>query len=107
MPVSGQQLLEESITNCQQIAQGLGTVNAAWETSMVEILEKFDEISDTFFFKTMPSVPAARAVVRESSAALSLRQNEDWDDFGPAIEKLIASSQNLIDKAGMKGVTLT
>ena len=107
MPVSGQELLEESIVNCQQIADGLGTVNTAWETSIVEILEKFDEISDTFFFKTMPSVPAARAVVRESSSALSLRQNEDWDNFGPAIENLIASSQNLIEKAGMKGVTLT
>lgn len=107
MPVSGQQLLEESIANCRQIADGLGTVNAAWETSIVEILEKFDEISDTFFFKTMPSVPAARAVVRDSEAALALRQSEDWDSLGPGVEKLIASSQNLIEKAGMKGVTLT
>ena len=107
MPVSGQELLEESITNCQQIAADLGTVNATWETSIVEILEKFDEISDTFFFKTMPSVPAARAVVRESESALALRQSEDWDSFGTAIETLISSSQNLIEKAGMKGVTLT
>ncbi len=107
MPVSGQELLEESIGNCQQIADGLGTVNAAWETSIVEILEKFDEISDTFFFKTMPSVPAARAVARESASALELRQSEDWDGFGTAIESLISSSQSLIEKAGMKGVTLT
>ncbi len=107
MPVSGQELLEQSIANCQQIADGLGTVNPAWETSVVEILEKFDEISDTFFFKTMPSVPAARAVVRESSSVLTMRQSEDWDSFGPAIEQLIASSQTLIEKAGMKGVTLT
>ncbi|CAI8049321.1 hypothetical protein GBAR_LOCUS27155 [Geodia barretti] len=107
MPVSGQELLEESITNCQQIADGLGTVNDTWEISIVEILEKFDEISDTFFFKTMPSVPAARAVVRESESALALRQSEDWDSFGTAIETLISSSQNLIEKAGMKGVTLT
>ena len=107
MPVSGQELLEESIANCQRIADGLGTVNPAWEASIVEILEKFDEISDTFFFKTMPSVPAARAVARESSGALSLRQSEDWESFGPAVEQLIASSQNLIEKAGMKGVTLT
>ena len=107
MPASGQDLLEESIDNCQQIVAGLGTVNESWETSIVEILDKFDEISDTFFFKTMPSVPAARAVVRDSESALALRQSEEWDDFGTAITTLISSSQNLIEKAGMKGVTLT
>lgn len=107
MPASGQELLEQSIDNCQQIADGLGTVNTAWETSIVEILEKFDEISDTFFFKTMPSVPAARAVVRDSESVLALRQSEEWDEFGTAITSLISSSQNLIEKAGMKGVTLT
>ena len=71
------------------------------------ILDKFDEISGTFFFKTMPAVPTARAVVRDSESVLDLRKNEDWDAFKPAIEQLIASSQNLIEKAGMKGVTLT
>ena len=60
----------------------------------MEILDKFDEISDTFFFKTMPSVPAARAVVRDSESALALRQSEEWDEFGTAITTLIASSQN-------------
>lgn len=107
MPQSGQELLDESITNCKSIAEGLSTVNNTWETSIQEILAKFDEISDTFFFKTMPSVPVARAVVKDSSSALDLRGSEDWDAFGPAIEQLISSSQNLIEKAGMKGVTLT
>ncbi|MDP6713556.1 MAG: hypothetical protein QF368_02855, partial [SAR202 cluster bacterium] len=60
MPQSGQELLDESIASCKQIVEGLGAQNEAWETSMVEIVEKFDEISGTFFFKTMPSVPAAR-----------------------------------------------
>ena len=55
----------------------------------------------------MPAVPTARAVVRDSESVLDLRKNEDWDAFKPAIEQLIASSQNLIEKAGMKGVTLT
>ena len=87
--------------------EGLGSVNEAWETSITEILDKFDEISGTFFFKTMPAVPTARAVVRDSESVLDLRKNEDWDAFKPAIEQLIASSQNLIEKAGMKGVTLT
>ena len=107
MPASGQDFLEESITNCKTIADGLGTVNEAWETSINEILGKFDEISDTFFFKTMPSVPAARTVSRDSAATLELKKGENWDGFGPSIEQLIKSSQSLIEKAGMKGVTLT
>ena len=107
MPQSGQEMLEESITNCQSIVDGLSSVNEAWKASIDEILEKFDEISGTFFFKTMPSVPATRTVMRDSTSALELKTSEDWDGFGPAIEQLIKSSPNVIEKAGMKGVTLT
>ncbi|MCH9039319.1 MAG: hypothetical protein IIC23_07985 [Chloroflexi bacterium] len=107
MPQSGQEMLEESITNCQSIVDGLSSVNEAWKASINEILGKFDEISGTFFFKTMPSVPATRTVMRDSTSALELKTSEDWDGFGPAIEQLIKSSQNVIEKAGMKGVTLT
>lgn len=107
MPQSGQEMLEESITNCQSIVDGLSSVNEAWKASINEILEKFDEISGTFFFKTMPSVPATRTVMRDSASVLELKTSEDWDGFGPAIEQLIKSSQNVIEKAGMKGVTLT
>lgn len=107
MPQSGQEMLEESIVNCESIVDGLGTVNEAWEASINEILAKFDEISGTFFFKTMPSVPTTRAAVRDSASALELKSKEDWDGFGPAIEQLITTCQNVIEKAGMKGVTLT
>ncbi|MCI0791360.1 MAG: hypothetical protein J4O02_06270 [Chloroflexi bacterium] len=107
MPQSGQEMLEESITNCQSIVDGLSSVNEGWKASINEILGKFDEISGTFFFKTMPSVPATRTVMRDSTSALELKTSEDWDGFGPAIEQLIKSSQNVIEKAGMKGVTLT
>ena len=107
MPASGQELLDESIANCEKIADGLGAQNQDWENSITQIIEKFGEISGTFFFKTMPSVPATRAVQRESAACLEVRQGEDWDKFGPAIESLIKNSQSLIEKAGMKGVTLT
>ena len=107
MPQSGQEMLEESITNCKTIVEGLGSVNEGWGTSIDEILGKFDEISGTFFFKTMPSVPTTKAVMRDSASAMELKSGEDWDGFGPAIEQLIKSSQNLIEKAGMKGVTLT
>ena len=107
MPASGQELLDESIANCEKISDGLGGQNQGWETSIAEILEKFGEISGTFFFKTMPSVPATRTVQRESAACLEVRRSEDWDKFGPAIDSLIKNSQTLIEKAGMKGVTLT
>ncbi|SVD30328.1 uncharacterized protein METZ01_LOCUS383182 [marine metagenome] len=107
MPQSGQELLDESIASCKRIADGLGAQNETWEASLVEIVEKFDEISGTFFFKTMPSVPATRSAVREAAVALELRQSEDWDNFGPALESLIATAQNVIEKAGMKGTTLT
>lgn len=107
MPQSGQEMLEESITNCQSIVDGLSSVNEGWKASINEILGKFDEISGTFFFKTMPSVPATRTVMRDSASVLELKTSEDWDGFGPAIEQLIKSSQNVIEKAGMKGVTLT
>ena len=107
MPASGQELLDESIANCEKIVDGLGAQDQGWESSITEIIEKFGEISGTFFFKTMPSVPATRTVQRGSAACLEVRQSEDWDKFGPAIESLIANSQSLIEKAGMKGVTLT
>ena len=107
MPQSGQELLDESIASCKQIAEGLGAQNEAWETSLAEIVEKFGEISGTFFFKTMPSVPATRGAVRDAAAVLELRQSGDWSNFGPALDKLIASAQNVIEKAGMKGTTLT
>jgi Zn-dependent M32 family carboxypeptidase len=55
----------------------------------------------------MPSVPATRGAVRDAAVALELRQSEDWDNFGPALESLIATAQNVIEKAGMKGTTLT
>lgn len=100
-------MLDETIAINQQIADGLAAQNQAWETSIVEILEKYDEISNTFFFKTMPSIPATRAALRDSQALLELKQGSDWDGFGSGIEKVIKSAQDLIEKAGMKGTTLT
>lgn len=100
-------MLDEAIATCRQIADGLGAQNQAWEDSVVEIVEKFDEVSDTFFFKTMPSVPVTRSCNRDAATALELKSAQDWDSFGPALEQLIASAQNVIDKAGMRGTTLT
>ncbi len=107
MPLSGQQMLEQSIATCEQIADGLGSQDAAWETSVVEIVEKLGELRGTFFFQTMPSVPPTRTAMRDADALLGLKGQGDWDGFGPALTKLIVSAQDVIEKAGMKGTTLT
>lgn len=100
-------MLDEAVATCWRIADGLGAQSQAWEDSITEIVEKFDEVSDTFFFKTMPSIPVTRNCNRAASAALELKSAQDWDSFGPALEELIANAQNVIDKAGMRGTTLT
>ena len=107
MPQSGQEMLDQSIATCQQVAEGLGSKDPAWETSVVEIVEKFGDISGTFFFNTMPSIPPTRTAMRDADALLTLKSQEDWDEFGPALTKLIDSAQDVIEKAGMKGITLT
>ena len=107
MPPLGQQMLEQSISTCQQIADGLGTQDQAWETSVAEIADKFEELSGTFFFQTMPSVPSTRTAMRDADSLLGLKSQGDWDAFGPALTKLIGSAQDVIEKAGMKGTTLT
>ena len=107
MPQSGQEMLDETISTCKSIADVLGTQNQDWENSVVEIVEKFEEVSETFFFKTMPSVPVTRTAMRDAALALELKNANDWDGMKAAVETLIASSQNLIEKAGMKGTTLT
>tara|TARA_B100000686_G_scaffold14362_1_gene13685 strand:+ start:332 stop:655 length:324 start_codon:yes stop_codon:yes gene_type:complete len=107
MPQSGQEMLDETINTCKEIAEGLEIQNSDWQVSIVEIVEKFEEISETFFFKTMPSIPPTRTAMRESSSLLELKRSEDWDDFATCLVALISSAQNVIEKAGMKGTTLT
>ena len=65
MPQSGQEMLDETINTCKEIAEGLEMQNSDWQVSIVEIVEKFEEISETFFFKTMPSIPPTRTAMRE------------------------------------------
>ena len=107
MPLSGQDMLDEAIAACEQVADGLGSQNQAWEDSVTEIAGKFGEVSGTFFFKTMPSIPPTRTCSRDATALLELRKKDDWDGFGPALEQFIKSAQSVIEKAGMKGTTLT
>jgi len=51
MSQSGQEMLDETIATCKSIADGLLEQNQAWENSIVEIVEKFEEVSETFFFQ--------------------------------------------------------
>ncbi len=107
MPQSGQEMLDETVAVCEKIADGLGARNRAWEESIIEIVAKFGDVSGTFFFKTMPSIPVTRACSRDAESLLALRERDDWDSFGPGMQRLISSAQNVIEKAGMKGTTLT
>jgi hypothetical protein len=107
---SGQEMLDETIIICKQIADGLASqdgASQAWEDSVTEIVAKCNEVSGTFFFKTMPSIPATKACLRDATALLEHRGRADWSEFSIAIETLIASAQTLIKKAGMKGTVLT
>lgn len=100
-------MLEATIATCEKIAGGLGEQNHAWEESISEIVEKFGEVSGTFFFKTMPSIPVTRTSMRDAAALLELGNQSDWQNFDPALNQLIMSAQDLIEQAGMKGTTLT
>ena len=48
---SGQEMLEETINSCKEISQDLVSQNESWANSINEIVEKFEEISNTFSFK--------------------------------------------------------
>ena len=85
MPQSGQEMLDRSIQTCEQIADGLSAQDAAWETSVVEIAEKFDEVSGTFFFKTMPSIPPTRTAMRDADALLSLKEQATGTTSAPSL----------------------
>lgn len=107
MPQSGQEMLEETISTCKEIVKGLEDQNSDWESSIAEIVDKFEEVSETFFFRTMPSIPPTRTTMREAASLLELKRSEDWDGFSDSLVGLISSAQNVIEKAGMKGTTLT
>ena len=72
-----------------------------------ELVEKFEEISNTFFFQTMPSIPPTRTAMREAASLLEVKLSGDWATFETQIVTLISSAQTVIEKAGMKGTTLT
>ena len=103
MPPSGQELLDSGISNCQEISTGLEQQNADWQKSIIEIIGKFEEISSTFFFKTMPSVPTTRKVVRDTESLLELKNSKNWNEFATSLATLIASSHARNANAGMKG----
>mgnify|MGYP001432255228 CR=1 FL=1 len=108
--LSGQELLADTAAVCREVAAGLDTneqASQAWEASLTELVEKFEELNGTFFFKTMPSIPVTKVCQRDAKALLELGGERRWAEFGPALEQLIQSAQNVIEKAGMKGTTLT
>ena len=104
---SGQEMLEDTISSCREISQDLASQNQSWAKSIDEIVEKFEEISNTFFFQTMPSVPPTRTAMREAATLLETKTSGDWASFETQIATLISSAQTVIETPGMKGTTLT
>ena len=55
----------------------------------------------------MPSIPPTRTAMREAASLLEVKLSGDWATFETQIVTLISSAQTVIEKAGMKGTTLT
>lgn len=107
---SGLEILQETIEICKVVGDSLDSgdgVSKEWEPALVEIADRLSGLTPSFFFKTMPSVPASRACQREAAALKELCERRDWSDFPQGVEKLQKSVRALADKATMKGVTLT
>ena len=107
---SGLEILQETIETCKAVGEGLGSVEGAssdWESALAEIAERLDGIAGSFFFKTMPSIPASRACQRDAVSLAELRNGGDWSAFPQGLEKLRKSVETLAQKATMKGTVLT
>lgn len=107
MAQSGQEMLEITIEMCTGVVGALRDEDGVWKGSITEIIEKFDAVSGTFFFKTMPSVPCTRQAMRDAETLSNIQAEGNLSEFDPALVELIESAQTVIEKAGMKGVTLT
>ena len=55
----------------------------------------------------MPSVPVTRTAMREAASLLDLKNEGDWKGFEASLDSMISTAQDVIEKAGMKGTTLT
>ena len=107
---SGLEILQETIGSCRAMAEALGSADGAsaeGRPSIAGIGDRLTVLSSSFFFKTMPSVPATRACQRDAAALRELIGRGEWSGFPRALEKLEGSVQALAQKAGMKGTSLT
>ena len=55
----------------------------------------------------MPSVPVTRTAMRAAASLLDLKNEGDWKGFEASLDSMISTAQDVIEKAGMKGTTLT
>ena len=107
---SGLEILEQTIDICGGMRTTLSGADGAldgWDASLGEIAEKLRGLEVSFFFKTMPSVPASRACFREAEALKGLCDAADWAVFPDGLVALGKSADVLAEKAKMKGTTLT
>jgi hypothetical protein len=95
---------------CEAVAEGLDPLDygpEGWKESVTEIAGDLNRMAGSFYFKTMPSVPASRACHRDAEALKLLSDRGDWTDFPEGLAKLRESVMALAEKARMKGTTLT
>lgn len=107
---SGLEILQETIEACKAVGDGLGSqegVSEEWEPAVAQLVEALDGLTSSFFFKTMPSIPAARACQRDVAALKALVDQGDLSGFSRGLENVQKAVAILADKATMRGITLT
>ena len=107
---SGLEILQEAIETCKAVRGGLESVNEMspeWVPTLDDIVDTLSGLSPSFFFKTMPSVPASRACQRAAASLKETVDKADWSGFPVHLENLQGEIKTLAEKATMKGTTLT
>ncbi|MDP6401923.1 MAG: hypothetical protein QF467_00060 [SAR202 cluster bacterium] len=107
---SGLEILQEAIETCKAVRDGLESVNEVspgLAPTLDGIVNTLSGLSPSFFFKTMPSVPASRACQRAAVGLKETVDKADWTELPAGLEKLQVEIKILAEKATMKGTTLT
>jgi hypothetical protein len=110
--------LERIIDGCRRIASRLkesGGEGLSGELQSVEGMEgELEGLREKFFMKTVAAVPATRKCLQaldEVSQAMdesgSGSEGNSWEALKKAIGSLMDAVEELVEKAGMRGITLT
>ena len=107
---SGLEILHATVEVCEAVTEGLdalGEGSQECKASVAEIAGELNGMAGSFYFKTMPSVPASRTCHRKAEGLRLLVDRGDRAEFPRGLEELRESVTALAEKARMKGTTLT